>query len=282
MNIGETYRPFNLFVGSFIPNWLLRRSELSAGAKLTWARLAQYEGADGEARPGQNTLAEAIGVSERQEREYIRELEVNGLIQTTRRGLGRTNIYVFLWHEWQETSDLERRNPADQERLPSADQERRYSSAPLKESEENHLKRIIKKGEDGEWQALSTPPEFTEFHSILSDVQKNNKGTVYKPDKAFWAAIEARASQGVDVVMVAKDYAAKYPNYRYKQIGKSILSWLSNQAERLQNGRATNREAGTYLRRLTDADLERRGNIIRINTNTGEAIIPPGLRRVGN
>jgi hypothetical protein len=43
--------PFRLFVGSMIPNWLQCRPEVSQGAKLAYARLAQYAGKDGGCLP---------------------------------------------------------------------------------------------------------------------------------------------------------------------------------------------------------------------------------------
>jgi hypothetical protein len=56
--------PYKLFVGSFIPNWLLKREEISQGAKLCYARLCQYAGEDGECYPSQKKLAEALGIPE--------------------------------------------------------------------------------------------------------------------------------------------------------------------------------------------------------------------------
>jgi len=54
--------PYRLFVGAFIPNWLLLRPDVSAQAKLLYARLAQYAGEHGYAWPMQPTLAEAVGL----------------------------------------------------------------------------------------------------------------------------------------------------------------------------------------------------------------------------
>ncbi len=101
-NMKKYINPYNLFVGSFIPNWLLRRSEISPGAKLCYARLAQFAGKDGDCFPSQGTLASKIGAGERQIRRYITELEEQGLIDSVQIGLNQPNQYRFLWHPWME------------------------------------------------------------------------------------------------------------------------------------------------------------------------------------
>jgi hypothetical protein len=92
--------PWRQFVGAFIPNWLLCRSEISQGAKLCYARLAQFAGKDGACFPRQETLAVELGVSERQARDYLRELGEFDLIESEQRGLGTSNSYAFLDHAW--------------------------------------------------------------------------------------------------------------------------------------------------------------------------------------
>lgn len=136
-----------MFLGSMIPNWLQCRREVSQGAKLAYARLAQYAGEDGECFPKQRTLAAELGVSERTVREYLHELVEFALIESEQRGLKQSNLYFFLDHPWihegrpeapprssgqqrQETSAPERRNSSGQERL--------ETSAPI--VKENQLK----------------------------------------------------------------------------------------------------------------------------------------------
>lgn len=102
--------PFNLFVGAFIPNWLLARDEVSAGAKLCYARLAQFAGKDGECYPSQITLATEIGAGERQIRRYINELEEQRLIDSVQVGLNQTNRYRFLWHPWMEVKTAKKQS----------------------------------------------------------------------------------------------------------------------------------------------------------------------------
>lgn len=106
----KAINPYRLFVGSFIPNWLLRCPDLSHGAKLAYARLCQYADKEtGEAWPGQDAWADEIGVSVRQLRRYVDELECFKLIEVVQRGQSETNFYRFLAHplmSGQDRSDM--------------------------------------------------------------------------------------------------------------------------------------------------------------------------------
>ena len=78
-----------------IPNSILRMKDVSAGAKLTYVALLSYAWQKGSCFPGQETLAEDMGVSKRSVITYLQELQKAGLLRVTRRGLGRTNVYVL-------------------------------------------------------------------------------------------------------------------------------------------------------------------------------------------
>jgi len=122
MEIGKPFNPYRLFVGSFIPNCLMRTTSISPGAKLCWARLAQYAGKNGIAWPSQDTLAKELGVSTRQCRRYLAELEQEKFIKRqSPEGTDRlkhcSNRYVFLWHpcfqpgdDGADTGDIEAEN----------------------------------------------------------------------------------------------------------------------------------------------------------------------------
>jgi len=85
-----------MIIGTFapLPNKVLRRTDLSHGAKLCCARLIQYAGKDGRAFPKLPTLAEELGMSVRAVQRFIAELESLDLIQTHRRGRGQSNLYL--------------------------------------------------------------------------------------------------------------------------------------------------------------------------------------------
>ena len=125
--------PWMRFNGAFIPNWLLCRTEVSHGAKLCYARLAQFAGKDGLCFPKQPTLAGGLGITERTARDYIRELEEFELVESVRRGLGTSNSYHFLDHPWQHGPPDERRDIAEPDRQNPSGQERQTASVPSRE-----------------------------------------------------------------------------------------------------------------------------------------------------
>lgn len=106
MNSPSLIDPKN-FGGPTIPNWLLRRREISPGAKLVYALLTdntcgidfpEYELASGL---DEKKIAQSIGASERSIRNWLKELENGGLIRYEVSGWGKPNLYRFLKHPWQ-------------------------------------------------------------------------------------------------------------------------------------------------------------------------------------
>jgi hypothetical protein len=76
-----------------VPNFILTNKDLSVGAKLYYAMLLKYAREKDYCFPGQQTLAEDIGSSERSVRTYQKELEDAGFLEVTQRGLGQTSLY---------------------------------------------------------------------------------------------------------------------------------------------------------------------------------------------
>jgi len=103
---GERFNPYRTFVGAMTPNWLMRMPGLSPGAKLCYARMAQFAGNDGNVFATEETLAKELGVSERQAARYIAELKRAGLIAVAHRRFGGSNHYSFHWPEGINESDL--------------------------------------------------------------------------------------------------------------------------------------------------------------------------------
>ena len=103
MNIGAPFNPYRVFQGAFAPYWLLEHREISTGAKLCYIRLLGFAGKDARCYPSLERLGTSLGVSERQARDYVKELERSGLIVVEQRGLRKTNVYLFVW-----TAELER------------------------------------------------------------------------------------------------------------------------------------------------------------------------------
>ena len=76
-----------------VPNAILRSRKLSMGAKMAYAALISYAWHNDFCFPGQQRLADDIGISRQTANEYIQELKKKGFVKVTRQGQGRTNIY---------------------------------------------------------------------------------------------------------------------------------------------------------------------------------------------
>ena len=76
-----------------VPNFILKSKKLSAGDKLAFAMLLSYAWQNDFCFPGQETLAEDLGLSDRSVRTHIKSLQAIGLLSIVRRGQGKTNIY---------------------------------------------------------------------------------------------------------------------------------------------------------------------------------------------
>jgi len=77
-----------------VPNFILRDSELSIGAKLTYAMFLSYAWHNDRCFPGQERLAAEMGMSVPSVSNFISELRDQGLISIQRRGQGKTNLYT--------------------------------------------------------------------------------------------------------------------------------------------------------------------------------------------
>src|SRR4051812_48760328 len=76
-----------------VPNFILTNKDLSVGAKLYYAMLLKYAREKDFCFPGQATIAEDMGSTDRSVRTYQKELEEAGFLEVTQRGLGKTNYY---------------------------------------------------------------------------------------------------------------------------------------------------------------------------------------------
>jgi hypothetical protein len=104
--VGHRFNPYRRFPGILIPEPLCQYRGISPGAKLVYGRLCRYAGEKGTVFPSAARLAEEVGMSARQAREYVQELERGKFIEVDREnkhyrkdGGGGTNTYYFLWHK---------------------------------------------------------------------------------------------------------------------------------------------------------------------------------------
>lgn len=140
MNVGEFFNPYRVFVGSFIPNALMRYEGVSSTAKLVWARLAQYAGKDGNCYPAQETLAEEVGISTREAQRVIKALATDGFIEVKQpvgqdRLAHKTVRYKFLWHRIFEEGLVVSAHVADVVSAPVADVVSEVRDSDVRESE---------------------------------------------------------------------------------------------------------------------------------------------------
>lgn len=77
-----------------VPNFILKDANLSLGAKVTYAMFLSYAWNNDFCFPGQERLAEDMGMSRSRVTEFVGELEKAGLIAIQRRGQGKTNQYT--------------------------------------------------------------------------------------------------------------------------------------------------------------------------------------------
>lgn len=76
-----------------VPNAVLKSSDISAGAKLVYALLLSYAWHNDYCFPGQDTLAQDIGIARGTVNRHVKELSEKGFIKIARKGQGRANLY---------------------------------------------------------------------------------------------------------------------------------------------------------------------------------------------
>lgn len=76
-----------------VPNFILRDGNVSLGAKVAYAMFLSYAWNNDSCFPGQERLAQDMGMSRTRVTEFIGELEKAGFVSIQRRGQGKTNVY---------------------------------------------------------------------------------------------------------------------------------------------------------------------------------------------
>ena len=92
-----------------VPNFILKNAELSLGAKVTYSMFLHYAWHNDSCFPGQERLATDMGMSQSRVSEFIKELEKADLIEITRRGQGKTNLYKIKFVVQRAPQNLKRR-----------------------------------------------------------------------------------------------------------------------------------------------------------------------------
>ena len=78
-----------------VPNFILKNPEISVGAKVAYAMFLSYAWHNDSCFPGQDRLAEDMGLTRVRVTQLISELERAGMVTIQRRGQGKTNLYTI-------------------------------------------------------------------------------------------------------------------------------------------------------------------------------------------
>ena len=78
-----------------VPNFILRDGNITVGAKVVYAMFLSYAWHNDSCFPGQDRLAEDMGMSRVRVTQLIAELQRAGLVNIQRRGQGKTNLYTI-------------------------------------------------------------------------------------------------------------------------------------------------------------------------------------------
>ena len=80
-----------------VPNFILKNGSLSIGARMTYAMFLHYAWHNDSCFPGQERLATDLDMSQPRVSQFIKELQDADLIEITRRGQGKTNLYKIKY-----------------------------------------------------------------------------------------------------------------------------------------------------------------------------------------
>jgi biotin operon repressor len=94
----ETHDPVVADGFTQVPNFILKNKQLTVGEKITFAMFLSYAWNNERCFPGQEKLAEDIGVTRQSVNTFVKGLEKKGFLTIKRRGLGKTNIYTLRYH----------------------------------------------------------------------------------------------------------------------------------------------------------------------------------------
>jgi len=94
----ETQDPVVAYRFTQVPNFILKNKQLTVGEKMTFAIFLSYAWHNEHCFPGQEKLAEDIGVTRQSVNTFVKGLEKKGFLTIQRRGLGKTNIYTLRYH----------------------------------------------------------------------------------------------------------------------------------------------------------------------------------------
>lgn len=96
-----------------VPNFVLKNPNLSLGARIVYAMFLSYAWQNESCFPGQDRLAQDMGMSRSRVTEFVGELERAKFITIERRGQGKTNLYTIHFKVKHGGDKAPRSRPAD-------------------------------------------------------------------------------------------------------------------------------------------------------------------------
>jgi len=140
--------PYKVFIGAFIPNFVLKRGDLTNLSKLCYGRLLQYAGKNGYCFPKQSSLAEELACSENGVQLALKELVAKSLlfVETPKgkeRLQHRSNKYYFILPDIETEEMTDEGLIVEPKELVSGDHDEWVpgdSGQLVPSSEENHIK----------------------------------------------------------------------------------------------------------------------------------------------
>ena len=91
----DTFDPVALHGFTQVPNFILKDPKIPVGAKVAYAMLLSYAWHNDFCFPGQDRLAQDMGMSRSRVTEFVGHLQRLGLVTIERRGQGKTNFYTI-------------------------------------------------------------------------------------------------------------------------------------------------------------------------------------------
>jgi hypothetical protein len=266
--VGQPFNPYKLFTGIFIPEAICKYSGISAGAKIVYGRLCRFAGEDGKAYPAVPTLGLELGISGKQARRYVRELEDECFIRAEREP-GRTSHYVFLWHAAFEaplpymgvpemgtppicgstTPPIDGSTP-----LPYMGDEESHKESQLKESHSSSGSLEIQVCDDEPTFSENEKPKIRDWEA-LSDSARDT----------LWASVASIKAKFEDIPQTAALKATRKPDAAIVvkilnafQTFDDFLAWITDTENRALANKARDRHA-VYALYLTDAKTRAEG-----------------------
>lgn len=190
------------FDGGFtaVPNRILENSDLSLGARMTYAMLLRYAWQKDFCFPAQQQLAADLGITDRSVRTFLGELRELELIAWKQMGLNRPNVYYILklpartpaigQSGPEKFSAPDRKPRAGQDRKPASDKEHSRSKTHMivNDVTDNDPTKRTRSGRRPTARVLSRPALRSTYG--LNDLQMDRVGRLVDRQAEILGAVE--------------------------------------------------------------------------------------------